>query len=137
MSVSRYKAREQAFIVLFEAIFRKEPVAEIIELAEQSRELVPDEFAKKLVFGVTEKLEEIDPLIEKFSDNWSKNRISKVSLSILRLSIYEILYVEDVSSSVAINEAVDLAKKFATVEDSSFINGLLGMLVRNMELEGQ
>lgn len=81
--------------------------------------------------GVIEKLSEIDELIEKASQNWNKDRISKVSISILRLAIYEILFVEDIPPKVSANEAVELAKKFDDEKSYAFINGILGYVIKN------
>ncbi|MBQ2792061.1 MAG: transcription antitermination protein NusB, partial [Oscillospiraceae bacterium] len=69
--------------------------------------------------------------VEKFSTKWKKNRLSRVSLSVLRLALYEMLYEESIPESVSINEAVELAKKFGGEEDSAFVNGLLGAVSRS------
>jgi N utilization substance protein B len=90
------------------------------------------EYAKELYEGVTEHVDEIDEIISSFSNGWKLNRIPKVNLSILRLAVYEINYVESVPRSVAINEAVELAKKYSGKEDASFINGILGSYVRSI-----
>ncbi len=129
--LSRHKARQQAFLVIFERSFHDEPVPEIIEAAIAARDFETDEFTERLSEGVEAHIEELDRVIEKYAVSWNKSRISRVALSILRLSIYEILYMkEDVPVSVSINEAVELAKKFATDEDASFVNGILGSVAK-------
>ena len=127
-SISRFKAREQGFILVFEKIFHPEPIEEIISNAEESRDMVVDSYAIELVNGVYDNVDSIDSLIEsKLKKGWTIKRISKTSLAILRLAVYEMKYVDNVPDSVAINEAVELAKKY-TVDESKFINGVLGSI---------
>lgn len=128
--ISRFKAREQGFILIFEKLFNEESLEEIIENAEESREVVFDDYAKELAGGVYDNLEEIDALIApRLKKGWTLKRISKPSLSILRLAVYEMKYNENIPDGVAINEAVLLAKKY-TVDESKFINGVLGAISR-------
>jgi N utilization substance protein B len=128
--MTRREAREQALSLVFEGLFNDETLPEIIELAKEARELDPDPFAHELAAGAFEHMKEIDSKIEKYSIGWSKARISRVVLSILRLSIYEICYIENIPVSVTINEAVELAKKYGGDGDAGFINGILGSLAR-------
>lgn len=130
-SISRFKAREQAFILVFEKIFHEEPIEEIISNAEESRDMVVDTYALSVVNGVYDNLEEIDSLIDShLKKGWTVKRISKTSLAVLRLAVYEMKYVEEVPCGVAINEAVELAKKY-TVDESGFINGVLGAISKD------
>ena len=76
-----------------------------------------------------ELLEEIDQMISKKAKKWSKERMSKVDLAILRLAIYEICFSNEIPYGVAVNEAVELAKNFSTEESPAFINGILGSIV--------
>lgn len=131
----RREAREQAFILLFEKSFRNDEMQEIIDLAVESRELEDDSFVSKLAIGASTYTAEIDAEIEKYSLNWKTNRISKVSLAVLRLCIYEILYESDIPTSVSINEAVELAKKYGGDDDSSFVNGILGSFAKAKDIE--
>ena len=128
--MSRSKQREQAFILIFESMFGGEP-EESLGLYSENMEPVGD-FAKSLYNGVVSHSEELDAIIEQFLTGWKLNRISRVNLSILRLAVYEIKYVEDVPVSVAINEAVELAKKYSGQEDASFVNGILGSYARSI-----
>ena len=80
--------------------------------------------------GVYENVEELDSVIEKYLTNWTIDRISKVALAVLRLAIYEIKFMDDIPESVSIDEAVELCKKYSTTDDASFVNGLLGSMVR-------
>jgi N utilization substance protein B len=129
--MTRREAREQALFLVFERTFQTEPLPEMIELAKEARELDPDAFTEKLTAGVFEHIEEIDIRIEKYSIGWNKERISRVVLSILRLCIYEMSFEDNIPISVSINEAVELAKKYAGEGDAAFINGILGTIARN------
>ena len=129
--MSRRKSREQAFALLYEKSFNDLPVMDLAEGAQDARELIIEPFALALAQGAEEKLAEIDPRIDEFSHKWSRNRISRVALAVLRLAVYEMLYEDDTPVSVAINEAVELAKKYGGDEDSSFVNGVLGGISRD------
>uniref|UniRef100_UPI003FF09CDC transcription antitermination factor NusB n=1 Tax=Candidatus Fimivicinus sp. TaxID=3056640 RepID=UPI003FF09CDC len=132
--MTRRQAREQAFTLIFEKSFHPEiTVEEIISAAVEARYLQTDEFAVLLAKTVDEKQPEIDSMIEQNAIGWRKDRISRVSLSLLRLALCEMLYIEDVPTSVSINEAVELAKIYASQEDASFINGVLGTVSRKLE----
>lgn len=86
--------------------------------------------------GVLEHLEEIDALIEKnTAKGWSIERISLVNLTILRLAVWEILFVDDVPGSVSIAEAMELTERFSDPEDKAFINGILGTILREHEAQ--
>ena len=132
--MTRRESREQALALVFSMMFNGDvPPQEICELSKLSLEFKDDEFSQMLFDGVCENLEAIDAAIEKCMITWNKNRISKVSLAVLRLTIYEIMYIDEIPTSVSINEAIELAKKFATDDDASFINGILGSVTRNNE----
>ncbi len=130
--MTRRESREQALALVFSMMFHGDiPPQELCELSKISLDLKDDEFSQMLFHGVCENLEEIDNAIDKCMITWNKNRISKVSLAVLRLAVYEILYIEAIPESVSINEAIELAKKFATDDDASFVNGILGSVCRN------
>ena len=82
-------------------------------------------FFLRLVEGVKICQDEIDRLIERYSDNWKITRMSGVDRNLLRLAVYELLYCEDIPPRVSINEAIDIGKKFGTEHSSAFINGIL------------
>ncbi len=129
--ISRFKAREQGFILVFEKLFNEEPLEEIIANAEESREVEFDSYAKEIASGVYDNLEYIDGLISShLKKGWTIKRISKPSLAILRLAVYEMKFNENIPESVAVNEAVELAKKY-TVDESKFVNGVLGAISRD------
>ena len=127
--MTRREARELAFVLLFEKSFTDAPVREILMDAGEARDVESDEFALSLAEGTESRLESIDG-ISAHSHKWSKGRMSRVALSIMRLAVYEMLYREDIPVSVSINEAVELAKKYGGDEDSAFINGVLGGISR-------
>ena len=130
--MTRKQAREEAFILIFEKVFNDCTVSEILEIAAEARDLKPDEYIKTVFPGVQENIEEIDGLISGNAVGWKIERISKTALCILRLAIFEILYMEDIPSSVSINEAVEIAKKYASSEDASFINGILSSVLKKL-----
>jgi len=123
--MNRRQAREEAFILIFEKHFNSADVEEILLLAKEVRDLEPDEYINTVFKGVYDNLELIDGIISENAIGWKIGRISKTSLCILRLAIFEIKFLEDIPVSVSINEAVELAKKYATKEDASFVNGIL------------
>lgn len=128
--MTRKQAREEAFILIFEKEFNDSSVEELLELASEVRELTPDDYIKAVFCGVFEKLSEIDGVISNTAVGWKIERISKTALSVLRLAIYEIKYMDSIPESVSINEAVELCKKYATKEDASFVNGILSTVVK-------
>lgn len=132
-TINRFKQREQAFFLLFQHQFKLtiEEEDDAIQLYSENIEEVGD-YAKELYNGVIANQDEIDEIITSFSNGWKINRIPKVNIAILRLAIYEMKYVDSVPNSVAINEAVELCKKYSSKEDSSFVNGILGSYSRSI-----
>ncbi len=131
--MTRKQAREEAFILIFEKSLNDNALEEILSLAEEVRDIKADEYVKKVFFGVFDYLDDIDTIISKNSVGWSIKRITKTALALLRLAIYEICYYDEIPVSVSINEAVELAKKYATKEDASFINGILSTVAKSTE----
>ena len=129
--MTRREAREQAFIVLFEKIFDEEStISEIVATAKETELIKINSFAENTLIAVEENIAVIDEIIEANSQDWTISRLPKVTLAILRLAVAEIRYVDDVPNGVAVNEAVELAKKYGTYEDASFINGILGAIAK-------
>lgn len=129
--MTRKEAREEAFILVFEKEFSSDGLEDILEIDMQVRDIKPNDYVKTVFFGVFENLQNIDNIISQNAVGWSINRISKTSLAILRLAIFEIKFMEDIPVSVSINEAVELAKKYATKEDASFVNGILATVSKS------
>ena len=94
-----------------------------------------DGFAQELAVKASENIEEIDSVIEKYSVARKMNRISKVSLSVLRIAICEMLFFKDIPYGVSINEAVEICKKYASEDEYAYVNGLLGAFARNSEVD--
>lgn len=82
-------------------------------------------FAGELVEGVVSNLKDIDGNIEKASKHWSKGRMAKVDLNILRLAVFELLFRQDIPKNVTLNEAIEVAKKYGTEDSPAFVNGIL------------
>ena len=99
-------------------------------------EMVVSDYAKHLATGVEEHLTELDSYLKTTSENWSLERMPAVDRSILRMAVYEMIHVDKVPISVAINEAVELAKDFGGEDDSPrFVNGVLGRIAKVIEEE--
>ncbi len=131
--MTRRDARETAFILIFEKEFNDSTPQEIAELAKEVRDIKINAYVEEVFFGVFEKLEEIDKLISDNAVGWDIKRITKTSLAVLRLAIYEMLFVDSVPVSVSINEAVEIIKKYAGKEDSAFVNGILSTVAKTLE----
>lgn len=129
--MTRKEERELAFTLIFEKIFNDDlTVEEIIKNAVEARLIEENVFACSLAQLTYDNRDEIDKIISENSVGWKIERLPKVTLAIMRLAFCELLYVPSVPTGVTINEAVELAKKFASQEDASFINGILGKYVR-------
>jgi N utilization substance protein B len=88
------------------------------------------DYLQESAYGVIDNLENINKLIEKYTQGWTLDRLPKVDLSILRIAFYEIIYREDIPVEVSINEAIEIAKKYSTPDAFKYINGVLGSFVR-------
>ncbi len=128
--MTRREARELAFILLFEKMFTEAPMSKILEDAREARDVEVDAFCERLAVGASEKFEELDAVFTPALHNWSKERLSCVAVTVLRLAVYEMQTETDNPVSVVINEAVELAKKYGGSEDAPFINGVLGAVSR-------
>ncbi|HIV13325.1 MAG: transcription antitermination factor NusB [Clostridiales bacterium] len=132
--MGRRELRENIFKLLFMTEFNAAEdlgqqnslyFEDIQDLKEKDRVYMQEKLER-----IREKLPEIDEKLNTVSKGWKTSRMGKVDLSILRLAVYEILFDEDVPTGVAINEAVELAKKFGGDDTPSFVNGLLGRMVK-------
>lgn len=131
--MTRHEAREVAFIIIFEKSFQPEDSLEmLLESAAQSEFFEVNTFVKTTVSSVFEHLGDIDAKVEQYLVGWSGERISRVAKAVLRLAAYEILF-SDVPDGVAINEAVEITKKYSVQDDAKFVNGVLGSLARAKE----
>lgn len=94
-------------------------------------------FSLVLITGVKEHQDRIDPMIEDYADNWSLSRMPFLDRNILRIGLFEMLYIEDIPISVSINEAVEMAKKYSTEDSGKFVNGILGKIALQIPGEGR
>ena len=150
--MTRRADREIAFHLLFELCFQpqeeigafltqrlsRQALAEMAgEYALYGEEITEQDSAyiRATVEGVQQKLPELDEQISRYAENWSHKRLSKTTLSLLRLALYEKDFVDDVPVGAAINEAVELAKQYESEEAAGFINGILGAVVRGEKEE--
>ena len=128
--LERRRARHQALHILYQREITEQPVSRI--LAEGTFSIEdgePTEYARDLVLGVEAHQSRIDRLLEETSENWALSRMPLVDRNILRLAVFEMIYRgEDVPDSVAINEAVEMAKVYGGEDSSKFVNGVLGRL---------
>ena len=123
----RRKSRELAMQALFFMDMESDNSPEVFDLFckdfDPSGEILP--FFERLVKGVIDYKTEIDNLVERFSNNWKISRMSGVDRNIMRIAVFELLYCSDIPYKVSINEAVDIGKKFGTVDSGGFINGII------------
>lgn len=128
--MKRNEMREQAFFLTFENQFEtNDNLDELISLYSENVEEVCS-YAIEISNGIKAHIDELNDLITEYSKSWKISRLPKVTLSILYVALYEMKYVDSVPENVAINEAVELAKKYASQDDASFINGILGAVSR-------
>ena len=135
--MKRRRAREYALQMLFQVDVTK---------ASPDRDLLNDfwegndeeeevrEFANSIVSGTLQHLDEIDKAIKQAAEHWSIDRMSVVDRNILRAAAYELLYRDDIPPSVAINEAIEIAKKYSAEESSAFINGILDKIQKQRHI---
>ena len=144
----RTRSREFALQILYQIDMTHGTAAEVLEdfwedksdvaLTPKEKESLeeykkdPDirRYAETLVGGVLGKLETVDKLIERFAENWEMKRMAYVDRNILRLSTFEMLYLDDIPLKVAINEAVELAKRYGESDSSKFVNGILDRIAK-------
>lgn len=132
--MTRKAMREKLYRILFQIEFHRSDELEeqfalymedMTETTDADREEMWDKFR-----GITGCVEQLDALIDEKASGWTVNRLPKADLTVLRLAAYEILYDESVPDSVAVNEAVELAKQYGTDKSPKFINGVLATIVR-------
>lgn len=130
----RHEQREQLFKLLFRVEFNSlddmpEQIKlffqdDEIEYTEEVMESIKDKYAK-----IQEKLPQIDVLINEKAEGWNTERMGKVELAVLRIALYEILHEEDIPNTVAINEAIEIAKKYGQEASGGFVNAVLAKFV--------
>lgn len=133
--MGRHEQREQIFRLLFQVEFHEpEDMPRQMRLFVEDSEEVTTQQEADLIEArcqaIREKIPEIDKLIEENSEGWDTARMGKVELAVLRLAVYEMRYDEDIPTGVAINEAVEIAKMYGQENSGSFVNGILGKIVK-------
>lgn len=132
MSITRHQIREIAFQTLFAINSNSDTDANVVidSLLEEKQLSQRPEYLMTLVNGVLEHQNQLDDLISsKLDAKWTLSRLNKIDLIILRLSLFEIKYVQDVPGKVALNEALQLAKEFSDEKERGFINGVLSNFI--------
>jgi len=130
----RRSGRELAFRLLFQIDVGGATATEVFEVGRIASEASPEvwRFATVLARAAWEGREPTDGIIEKYATGWSLQRMASADRNILRLALYEILERDDIPNSVAVNEAVELAKTYSTAESARFVNGILGSYLRDV-----
>lgn len=144
----RTKAREFALQILYQEDISHTDIEEVFQdfwaekrglLSSAEDEIPPEEhendaevrqYTERIVRGTIEKLEWIDQTIEKFAEHWEIKRMAYVDRNILRLATYELIFMDDIPVKVAINEAVELAKRYGEADSSKFVNGILDKIAK-------
>ncbi|MBK1810992.1 transcription antitermination factor NusB [Clostridium sp. YIM B02505] len=134
--MNRIRTREIAVQLTYQMMINKEEPSEAIESFKEAFEgditEIDDTYLNQVINGINEKKDQLDAIVEKYLVNWKLGRVSKVNLSILRVALYEMLHFEDIPNKVAINEALEIAKKFSDEKSVSFINGVLDKALKDM-----
>ena len=135
--MNRVKSSEYLLQLAYQMEITSETALETFNSFMENEDISKDDldlaYIKSGLLGIEENKEKLDSLIESQLVKWKLNRISKVNLSILRISTYEILFAEDVPGKVSINEAIELCKKYSDNKSVSFINGVLDKVYKNMQ----
>ncbi|MBR0149094.1 MAG: transcription antitermination factor NusB [Lachnospiraceae bacterium] len=132
--MTRHELREHIFLLVFRLEFYSYEdmpgqVQMYIEDMEEPADEADSEYIQKKSADIFLRLKEIDEIIDKNADKWKSDRMGKVELAVLRLAVYEILFDEDIPGKVAIDEAVELAKKYGQDSSGSFVNGVLAKVI--------
>ena len=139
--MNRRQARETLLALIYEADFKSNGETQqpdcraLYALAAQCREIEQDDYVEGIFFDIGSKLPTIDEKIFAHTNGWKADRLSRVSLSIMRLCVYELLFRDDVPYSVSLNEAVELAKKYDHDKAPKFVNGVLNAIAEQEGLK--
>ena len=138
---NRHLARSIAMQSLFEWDFRDKPSAILPAMVEHNLEEfgpgldAEKDFAKRIVDGVLEHLDEIDQIISHYAPSWPLSQITIVDRNVLRIGVYELKFCSDIPPKVAINEAIEMAKSFGGPSSGKFVNGVLGSMFNDIQKE--
>lgn len=130
--MNRKEARENAFLLLYEGACKKDESAEeIFQKATEERDLEVNDYVKDVFFGAYSHFDALEEAISQNLVGWKKERVSLVSMAILRLGAYEILYRDDIPEKVSINECIELSKKYDDEKTYVFVNGVLNAIAKD------
>ena len=132
----RRKAREYALQMLFQWDITRDTIDQIADTFFQEQEKEPEgivEFARRLVKGTVEHVEEIDRLIQRHAEHWRLDRMATVDRNLLRMAVQEFLHDNEIPKTVVINEALEIARRFSSQESPQFINGILDSIKKELE----
>jgi N utilization substance protein B len=130
---ARSKARKRALDLIFAAEARGREPGEFLAEQVAAGEAPTNDYTVTLVQGVADQRARIDQLIGEYSQGWTLDRLPAVDRNVLRLAIFELLWVDDVPDAVAISEALNLVRELSTDESPTFVNGVLGQIARDKE----
>lgn len=143
--MKRRKAREYALQFLYAIDFMQisgDKRSEILrgeldvfwhEADEKDKEII--KFAEEIILGTIDNYEAIDSIVQSTAENWKLRRMAAIDRNILRFAVYEILYKKDIPFAVTMNEAIEIAKTYSSLESASFINGILDKIAKDLSLE--
>lgn len=127
----RTKARESVLQMLYQADVTDDSIGMILQRYWKERKRNPEviEFANEITKGASERLKEIDRVISEYSENWDIDRMPIIDRNILRLATYELLFMDDIPPKVTIDEAVELANRYGSINSGKFVNGVLDKIM--------
>ncbi len=128
---ARSKARKRALDILYASELRQRSAVEALDEAIADGDGPTNEYTAALVRGVVENQSRIDELLTTYAQGWTLDRMPTVDRNVLRLGVFEVMYVDDVPDGVAVSEAMNLVRDLSTDESPSYVNGILGNIVRN------
>jgi N utilization substance protein B len=128
-------ARELAFQILFQVDIGRIPWEDALKMTMDENGIPKhsEVFLEELVSGVMDKLQEVDYLLTRSSEEWPLQRMASTDRNILRLAVYEILHQKDIPVEVTVNEAVEIAKKYGEEDSGRFVNGVLGTIIKELQ----
>lgn len=137
--MSRRIARETALKTLFQQEFQEISADKAMPLSLEEAEMTENDFlfAKNIIAGVIEHRPQLDSTLNEFAVDWKMDRIARLERTILRMALFELMFLNDVPVGVTVNEAIEIAKIYSTQEASKFINGILGNVVQHMKFMGK
>jgi transcription antitermination protein NusB len=133
---ARTKARKRALDILFESELRGLPLDGTLAARQDDADRPLNDYTVRLVRGVAERQGEVDDTIERYATDWSLSRMPAVDRNLLRIGVYELTYVEEVPTAVALSEAVSLARELSTEESPAFVNGVLASIAAVVAVPG-